>query len=944
MWGCVMFAKREPPPLPKEKKNRSEEVARERPGGAGGSPRSEGPSREPCRAEGGPHSRRRHRHHPRRRVGWEGREPPPPPPPGWAPFAVDAGGPGRGKEGPGGGLGRRRPRLTCGRELGAPPRPRLTAPLREEEEGEGHGVGIRGHLWSVSPTGCPRSAPGGGPPSPGGLRPAAPRQPIAPLAAVCARIFVVVMRVDECEVFRAPAPEPGGCERWGAGDTGQSARAPRGHYGRIPGAGSPSAPGCSETMRLRGPGRGGWGVGAGPVGVCGPGPDRARPQSAGRPARRPRAQVKAGKEAKLEPFCFAGPALLAAPGSPAPSAASRGPGPPKSRAERAAGAGGRARAGAGPAGRFLRRAALRGHHFLLALRRQRRRPPRARPSRLSPPGPHFSGGSDQKKKFSRRGRMRARPGRRRRAAGTRRGAGTVGAPWPPPPPRRRTDCAAEGKRLSFSPGRSPQRPGASRGEARGSRGAPRPFSRRGAGGVAGRPQPHAAPRARRPRAGELGAVTAGRAETHRRAHTPSGGSLPARRRWSRTWSLRVRAVRAVFPREYFFPEAAQACVGSRDPPRLVVYRRDEDFLVETPSACSGERQLAVAYVVMPDFLALSGARGGGGLPGPARPAFGLPLAFPSGEGRGDWGRPARRPWLRCAWKGPCCVSRAENRGAPPSCQQGGPSVLLGFQGPKPAGETPPASWGPADPAAPPHLGAPGGPAPGILVHLVTPPLSLVYLEAPPPGAGVPGGSAPLPGVHGGPAPQRLEYLVAPPHLGAPGGSAPRRLGSPQVHLAGAPSPPHPRPVCLAGPALPKPPPRPQPRVPVPAGNAASCGHRAGLAFSLVNGAAPRRGKSLRADRNGPGPPVPTSSRLRCRRPLCGALLADRTREGDRAGRRGGLEPADPAQRNQGWWREASRQIAAALRPGQPGIRPLGGVCRGPSGRQNLGILLVPVER
>ncbi|XP_077933122.1 C-terminal-binding protein 2 isoform X2 [Halichoerus grypus] len=107
-----------PPPSPEEKTNKEEQiagrrkasrtlpppiqvaisillgVARERPREAGGGPRSEGPSREPCRAEGGPHSRR-HRH--RRRVGWEGREPPPPPPPpGWAPFAVDAGGPGRG--------------------------------------------------------------------------------------------------------------------------------------------------------------------------------------------------------------------------------------------------------------------------------------------------------------------------------------------------------------------------------------------------------------------------------------------------------------------------------------------------------------------------------------------------------------------------------------------------------------------------------------------------------------------------------------------------------------------------------------------------------------------------------------------------------------------------------------------------------------------------------
>ncbi|XDB64806.1 hypothetical protein ABFV05_018422 [Capra hircus] len=121
----LSFSLRFPPPSPEEKTNKEEQiagrrsasrtlpspapppnpiqvgssifsgVARERPRGAGGGPRSEGRSREPCRADpGGPHSRRRRR---RRRVGWKGREPPPlpPPPPGWAPFAVDAGGPGR---------------------------------------------------------------------------------------------------------------------------------------------------------------------------------------------------------------------------------------------------------------------------------------------------------------------------------------------------------------------------------------------------------------------------------------------------------------------------------------------------------------------------------------------------------------------------------------------------------------------------------------------------------------------------------------------------------------------------------------------------------------------------------------------------------------------------------------------------------------------------------
>lgn len=59
---------------------------------------------------------------------------------------------------------------------------------------------------------------------------------------------------------------------------------------------------------------------------------------------------------------------------------------------------------------------------------------------------------------------------------------------------------------------------------RGSAGAPRPCFCGRPRGVAGRLQPTLRPGARRPRARELGAVTAGKPS---RAHTPSGGLLNA---------------------------------------------------------------------------------------------------------------------------------------------------------------------------------------------------------------------------------------------------------------------------------------------------------------------------------------------------------------------------------------------------------------------------------
>lgn len=83
--------------------------------------------------------------------------------------------------------------------------------------------------------------------------------------------------------------------------------------------------------------------------------------------------------------------------------------------------------------------------------------------------------------------------------------------------------------------------------------------------MAGRAQPTQRPGVGRPRARELGAVTAGRGETHTRAHTPSGGSLAAAAD-GHGHRVRVResACGASSPR-ILFPEAAQAAVGSRGP-------------------------------------------------------------------------------------------------------------------------------------------------------------------------------------------------------------------------------------------------------------------------------------------------------------------------------------------------------------------------------------------
>lgn len=458
-------------------------VARERPRGAGGGPRSEGPSREPCRAEWGPHSRR-HRH--RRRVGWEGREPPPPPPPpGWAPFAVDAGGPGRGKGGPGGGLGPPPPpphlRPRAG---GAAPAPHCAT------RGGGGGRRTRSRHPRTSLVCVP------GPVSPLGARgwapawvslPAAPLRRSRPLAAVCARIFVVVMRVDECEVGghlpshqdwqkkkkkkkrnpelggvqRAAAaaasrrrfprrprlllPEAGGCARGGRPRSRPSAR-------RAAGTIRPDPPGpgvrARGALRLRGGGEGRAGVRGETGARAARGPQGSGPCWPGIPRGAPGAQVKDGKGGEVEPFCFAGPALLAPPGSRATSAAVATTTAPGSARQSRSGAGarggpggGRGRGPGGP-GIFSARPRSRGHHFLLARRRREPGPP------ASPAPTSLFGWGEPKRKSFAGGAGEGAPG----AAGTRRCAATAGpprSPLPPCPPRRWTDPRGRGEAPLF---------------------------------------------------------------------------------------------------------------------------------------------------------------------------------------------------------------------------------------------------------------------------------------------------------------------------------------------------------------------------------------------------------------------------------------------------------------------------------------------------------------
>ncbi|XP_043780709.1 collagen alpha-1(I) chain-like [Cervus elaphus] len=500
----------------REPGGRRKGVARERPRGAGGGPRSEGRSREPCRADpGGPHSRRR-RH--RRRVGWKGREPPPlpppPPPPGWAPFAVDAGGPGRGKGGgPGGGLGppppppHLRPRAG-GRRARASLR-HWGRRRRRAKDTEPASEDIFGLRPPPPPARCPRSALGGWAQARGSLPavpPPPPRRRSRPLAAVCARIFVVVMRVDECEA--PPAPVPRG--RWvraragAASDPGRARDAPRGQYGRIP---------RDQESERAGPGACGAGEGnGGSTGKTG----RAR-------LRAPRGAAPAGRGSRAAPqernraTSAAAAAATAAPGSARQSRSGAG--------ARGEPGDGRGRGPSWP-GISSARPRSRRHHFLLARRcRGRREPcPPARLPRLPRPGRTFRVGRTQKKKFRRRGWRGRAPGggdsaRRSdsRAAAIASSSLSSAAPDRPARPR--------GSAFLSLPGALPSAPGqVGHGRARsGARGGPSPAGE--AHGVAGRLLPTQRPGAGRPRARELGAVTAGRVETH--AHTlPPAARFP----------------------------------------------------------------------------------------------------------------------------------------------------------------------------------------------------------------------------------------------------------------------------------------------------------------------------------------------------------------------------------------------------------------------------------
>ncbi|XP_070099363.1 collagen alpha-1(I) chain-like [Equus caballus] len=495
-------------------------VARERPRGAGGGPRSEGPSREPCRAEWGPHSRR-HRH--RRRVGWEGREPPPPPPPppGWAPFAVDAGGPGRGKGGPGGGLGPPPPpphlRPRAG---GAAPAPHCAT------RGGGGGRRTRSRHPRTSLVCVP------GPVSPLGARgwapawvslPAAPLRRSRPLAAVCARIFVVVMRVDECEAPPAPAPRGRWVRARGPPETQAERAARRGdNTTGSPGTGSPSARGLAFAGR----GRGESGGPRGNRGARGSGPPGERPLLAGDPARRPGSASERRERRRSGTLLFCRPRIVGSTGQPGHICRRRhyyraGLGPPKSQRGGGPGwAGRRARAGAGRAGHFLCPAALPR-----APLPPRPPPPRTRPARLPRPNLTFRVGRTKKKKFRRRGwRGRARGG------------------WDPALRSDSRAAAVASSSLSSAALDGPARPrgSASLSFPRALPSAPGQVGQRRAGagarrGLSPAGGPAAWPLARSPRSalvlGGRGPGSSARsplaAARHTRAHTPSGGSLSA---------------------------------------------------------------------------------------------------------------------------------------------------------------------------------------------------------------------------------------------------------------------------------------------------------------------------------------------------------------------------------------------------------------------------------
>lgn len=332
---------------------------------------------------------------------------------------------------------------------------------------------------------------------------------------------------------RLPFPEAGGCARARGPPATQAERAARRAAGTI----RPDPPGPGVRAR------GAWGLrgGGGERGVrwengarAAPGPQGSGPCWQGIPRGAPGAQVRDGNAGEVEPFCFAGPALLAPPGSRATSAAAAAAtAAPGSARQSRSGAGARGEPGdgrgRGPSwpGISSARPRSRRHHFLLARRcRGRREPcPPARLPRLPRPGRTFRVGRTQKKKFHRRGWRGRAPGggdsaRRSdsRAAATASSSSSSAAPDRPARPR--------GSAFLSLPGALPSAPGqVGHGRARsGARGGP--FTswrgpRRGRSSAA-----HAAP-------GCWEAAGPGARRGHRRprrdtrAHTPSGGSLSA---------------------------------------------------------------------------------------------------------------------------------------------------------------------------------------------------------------------------------------------------------------------------------------------------------------------------------------------------------------------------------------------------------------------------------
>lgn len=166
---------------------------------------------------------------------------------------MDAGGPGRGKGGPGGDGAAAAPSHLRPRAGGAAPA--LTAPLGEEKGGQDTRPASE-DIFGLRPPPRPGVSPLGDRSGPGlGSLPAVPPPPAAadrPLAAVCARIFVVVMRVDECEVG-GHLPFPSGLAKKkklsAAASGGQRQRQrPRRRFPRRPRLPFPEAGGCARAQ------------------------------------------------------------------------------------------------------------------------------------------------------------------------------------------------------------------------------------------------------------------------------------------------------------------------------------------------------------------------------------------------------------------------------------------------------------------------------------------------------------------------------------------------------------------------------------------------------------------------------------------------------------------------------------------------------------------------